>query len=258
MSLVCLSFVFTTQIEFSECCVWFQWFTQRCCSCISNLVSCSCQAKGRVNCWWMSFVCLLSFCPHGPDWVRWVLCLISMLHSMMLPLCLQCCYLLNEEKWKEWIVDGCLLYVFPLLYSQLRLSWVSVVFDFSASLNDVAPVSPIPFPIDTKGKGKEWFVDECLLCVFFLLSLLLSLSSVSIVFDFSASLNDVVPVSPMLLSVEWREMKRSELLMDVFGVSSFFYLRFSGWVWWVLCLISVPHSMMLLLFLQTCCLSLCR
>ena len=34
-----------------------------------------------------------------------------------------------------------------LLYSPLRLSFVSVEFDFSAPLNDVAPVSPITFPI---------------------------------------------------------------------------------------------------------------
>ena len=32
--------------------------------------------------------------------------------------------------------------------SQLRSSFVSVVFDFNASLNDVAPVSPILFSID--------------------------------------------------------------------------------------------------------------
>ena len=35
-----------------------------------------------------------------------------------------------------------------LLSSHLRLSFVSVVFDFNASLNDVAPVSPILFSID--------------------------------------------------------------------------------------------------------------
>ena len=36
----------------------------------------------------------------------------------------------------------------------------------------------------------------------FLLSSHLKLSSVSVVFDFNASLNDVAPVSPMSLSVE--------------------------------------------------------
>ena len=35
-----------------------------------------------------------------------------------------------------------------LLSSPFRLSFVSVVFDFNASLNDVAPVSPIVLPVD--------------------------------------------------------------------------------------------------------------
>ena len=33
-------------------------------------------------------------------------------------------------------------------------------------------------------------------------------------FDFNASLNDVVPVSPMLLSVDLTRMEKSGLLMD--------------------------------------------
>ena len=44
-------------------------------------------------------------------------------------------------------------------------------------------------------------------------------------FDFNASLNDVAPVSPMLLSVDVKRMEKSELLMDVFCVSSFFCLH---------------------------------
>ena len=44
----------------------------------------------------------------------------------------------------------------------------------------------------------------------------------SVVFDFSASLNDVAPVSPMLLPVDATRKGKSELLMDVFCVSSFF------------------------------------
>ena len=59
-------------------------------------------------------------------------------------------------------------------------------------------------------------------CVFFLLSSQLRLSSVSVVFDFNDSLNDVVPVSPMLLPVEVMKIEKSDLLMDVFCVSSFF------------------------------------
>ena len=44
---------------------------------------------------------------------------------------------------------------------------------------------------------------------------------VSSVFDFSDSLNDVAPSSPMLLSVVAMRKEKSELLMDVFCVSSF-------------------------------------
>ena len=37
-----------------------------------------------------------------------------------------------------------------------------------------------------------------------------------VVFDFNASLNDVAPVSPILLSVDLKRKEKSELLMDVF------------------------------------------
>ena len=52
--------------------------------------------------------------------------------------------------------------------------------------------------------------------MFFPSSLLLKLSFVSVVFDFNDSLNDVAPVSPILLSVDVRRKKNSELLMNVF------------------------------------------
>ena len=42
-----------------------------------------------------------------------------------------------------------------LLSSQLRLSFVSVVFDFNTSLNDVAPDSPMSLPVDVNKRGKE-------------------------------------------------------------------------------------------------------
>ena len=45
----------------------------------------------------------------------------------------------------------------------------------------------------------------------------------SAVFDFSASLNDVAPVSPNLLSVVVQIKEKSELLMDVFCVPFFFH-----------------------------------
>ena len=80
---------------------------------------------------------------------------------------------------------------------QSRLSFTSVVFDFSASLNDVAPVSPMLLAVDLMRMEKSGlFMDA--ICVLFILSSLLRSSSMSVVFDFNASLNDVVPLSPML------------------------------------------------------------
>ena len=60
---------------------------------------------------------------------------------------------------------------------------------------------------------------------FFLLSSPLRSSSVSVVFDFNALLNDVAPVSSISLAVDVMRMEESELLMDVFCVSSFFCLH---------------------------------
>ena len=47
----------------------------------------------------------------------------------------------------------------------------------------------------------------------------------SVVFDLSDSLNDVAPISLMWLSVYVMIKENSELLMDVFCVSSFFCLH---------------------------------
>ena len=86
-----------------------------------------------------------------------------------------------------------------LLHSQLRSSIASAVFDFSDSLSDVAPVFPMLFPINVKRKEKKKLMGAIYVSSF-LLSSQLRLSSVSVVFDFSASLNDAAPVSPTLLS----------------------------------------------------------
>ena len=43
----------------------------------------------------------------------------------------------------------------------------------------------------------------------------------SVVFDFNASLNDFAPVFPMLLPVVVKRKEKSELLMNIFCVSSF-------------------------------------
>ena len=51
-----------------------------------------------------------------------------------------------------------------LFHSFHKLSFVSVVFDFNASLNDVAPVSPIQLSVDLNENEKNGlFVDD--ICV---------------------------------------------------------------------------------------------
>ena len=55
-------------------------------------------------------------------------------------------------------------FVCLLLHSPLRLSLVSVVFDFNDSLNDAAPVSPVLFSVVVKRKEKSGlFMD--VICV---------------------------------------------------------------------------------------------
>ena len=85
--------------------------------------------------------------------------------------------------------------------SQLRSSFVSVVFDFNASLNDVAPLSPMALSVDMMIIKKNGLLVD-IICVLFLLFSPLRLSSMSVVFDFNASLSDVVPVSPILLPID--------------------------------------------------------
>ena len=110
------------------------------------------------------FLCYL--CTDDKFQVLWVLCLISMHHPMMLLLLLQCYFLFI---WWEKSVD-CWLIQFVLfrLYSPLRSSFASVVFDFIASLNDVAPNPPMSFPVELTRSEKQ---VKCLwisfLCYFF-------------------------------------------------------------------------------------------
>ena len=59
------------------------------------------------------------------------------------------------------------------------------------------------------------------ICVLLLLYLPSKLSSISVVFDFNASLNDVAPVSPIKFTVDWMTMGKSELLMDTICVAPF-------------------------------------
>ena len=100
------------------------------------------------------------------------------------------------------------LCVFFLLSPLSRLSSVSVVFDFSDSLNDVAPLSPILLPFYAKRKEKSDLLIDVFLCVFLLLYSHLKSRFVSVVFDLNDSLNDVAPLSPILLPVCEEERKR--------------------------------------------------
>ena len=99
----------------------------------------------------------------------------------------------------------CMLF---LLCSQLRLSSVSVVFDFNASINDFIPDSPMLLPVDLMRMKKSVLLMD-VICVLFLLHSPLRSSSVSVVFDFNASLSDVIPASPMLFTVDFMRMEKS-------------------------------------------------
>ena len=100
------------------------------------------------------------------------------------------------------------IYVLLLSYSPLRSSLVSVVFDFNASLNDVAPGFPILLTVDLMRMEKSELLMGAICVCCFLLCLRLRLSFVSVVFDFNALLNDVAPVSPMVFPVDFMRMEK--------------------------------------------------
>ena len=74
------------------------------------------------------------------------------------------------------------------------------MFDFNASLNDVIPLSPILLPVGLI-RMEEWIVYGCYSYVVSLCSPSRS-KNVSVAFDFNASLNDVIPASPMSFTVD--------------------------------------------------------
>ena len=100
-----------------------------------------------------------------------------------------------------WVSFICLL----LLSSHPKLSVVSVVFDFNASLNDATPLSSIQLTVVYKRMKKIWLLKSANYMLYLLCSPL-RLSLISAVFDFNASLNDVAPVSPNLLTVDLMRM----------------------------------------------------
>ena len=197
MSFVCLlSFVFTNQNELTECCVWFQCFAQWCCTCVSNLVRCWWEEKRKE---WIVDGCLcvsLFFCLHHTDRVQWVLCLISMIHSMMLHLCLQsCCLLMKREKNR---VNWWIFFVFFCIHNLEWAEWVLCLISMIHSMMLLLCPQCYSLLINWEMKRVNcwWMSFVCLL-----LSSPHKLSAVSVVFDFNDSLNDVAPISPISLSV---------------------------------------------------------
>ena len=83
---------------------------------------------------------------------------------------------------------------------------MSVVFDFSASLNEVAPLSPILLSVGVIKMKKSDLLMHILLKTN-LLCQQPSLSLVSTILDFNNLLNDDAPLSPILLTVD---MERTE------------------------------------------------
>ena len=99
---------------------------------------------------------------------------------------------------------------------------MSVVFDFSASLNDFAPASPMLFSVELMRIEKSGLLMD-VICVLFLLCSRCRLSLTSVVFDFNESLNDFTPVSPMSLTVDLMRMEKGELFMDIIYVLFFVF-----------------------------------
>ena len=94
---------------------------------------------------------------------------------------------------------------------------MSALFDFNASLNDAAPDSFIWLTVDLMRFEMSGLLMDSI-CMLFLLCLPYISNTVRVVFDFSASLNDFAPVSPILFPVDMMLKEKSGLLMDAICV----------------------------------------
>ena len=74
------------------------------------------------------------------------------------------------------------------------------MFDFNASHNDVAPVSPILLSVDLMKNKRVEYMNN--ISALFQLCSLPKLNRMSVVFDFSASLNDIAPAFPIVFPVD--------------------------------------------------------
>ena len=91
------------------------------------------------------------------------------------------------------------IYFVDCLCLQSRTSFVSVVFTFNPSPNDFAPSTPMLHPIVMY---KQYTMKVFMCTSFLYISVLhVTISSVSDVFVFNASPNDLQPISPILFPV---------------------------------------------------------
>ena len=87
------------------------------------------------------------------------------------------------------------------LCSMLHPKKSSIGSAINASLGSLTPASSVLLPVDLMRTEKSGLLMDAI-CVLFPLHPQSRSSSVSVVFDFNASLNDAAPVSPMLLPVD--------------------------------------------------------
>ena len=86
---------------------------------------------------------------------------------------------------------------------------MSVAFDFNASLNDVAPLSPILLAVIFMRMEKSCLLIDAICVLLSFAFTLFNLSSMSVVFDFNASLSDVAPPSLIQFPVDLMRMEMS-------------------------------------------------
>lgn len=190
-----LHFPFTAQIKLGECCICLEYFTQKCRCCLVDTVTCYFVEKGKKSdCVWTSVMFFIHvmftfkikwrkgcvypqcfsqcWCPIAPNFVT---CLSNGINS--------------KQLW------SCVLW----LWKRPRLRQVSVWFIVNAFPNDVAPLTPILLPIlKSISKGLLW---TTIISVSLRLLEQSRFKFESVVFVINAVLNDVIPVSPILLAI---------------------------------------------------------
>ena len=182
-----ICFLLTTYIKFRKCCVDFQCFTQWCWPHFSHHIACWFTFKGK--CLLISVVCLFVHLPLRTRFVRAELIFNASLNDVVPgpPITFTVCMIMKRRAY-SWENKTMLCF-----HSLIKSSWASVVLIFNASLNDVAPMSPILPSVDSHiHLHKHESEAECLRH---------KLSFVRVVLAFSASLSDVAPFSLMLFSV---------------------------------------------------------